>query len=358
MRPLLPVLLLLAVAPLPAVDPGLIDLVGPEANFVLGIRVSAIAESPLVKSAIAEAAGGEKGLSGLLSAMGDNPLEGLEEVLLLGHMNPGADSEEMDGLLLARGDFAGDRIQKAFCADGCKQEDFGGLHLFHGERDGEAATFVKLNARYAAAGKPEHVKALLQRRATGQKPQLASDLNDWVRGLDKHHIWLAAKGPFEAPAPDGGGPPMGEMVEKLKGFGLGVTLGDDVQFGLQIEAENEAAAQELHMMTQGLLMMFSASGSGEAGESSEAAALLENLKLRRDGGHIFADLRIPAAQLESTVQAGMVGDDEDESASAFGAARPAQAQSKPASSAKPRTKGPIRIYGLADEPLEVGSNPR
>lgn len=354
MRARLSLLLILLTAPLAAVDPGLIDLIGPEANFVLGIRVSAINESPLVKNALAEASGGTEGIGALLGSLGDNPLEGLEELLLLGRVDPGADSEEMNGLLLASGDFTGDRIQTAFCADGCEEEAYGGLKLFHGERDGEAAAFVKLSSRYAAAGKSEHVKALLQRRAAGQKPQLAADLNDWVRGLDKHHIWLAAKGPFEAPAGDAGGPPLGEIAEQLKGFGLGITLGDDVQFGLQVEADNEAAAEQLLMMTRGLLMMFRAAEPTKGGEANEAAALLKNLKLRRDGGHVYADLSVPAAQLESTVRSGMTdaAGDEEPTASppAGGEAQPAREQ--------PRSKEPIRIYGLGDEPVEVRSNPR
>lgn len=359
MRPILPLLLLALAAPLAAVDPGLMDLAGPETNFVLGVRVSAIADSPLVKDMLAKTAEGEAGVGGLLEAMGDNPLEDLEELLLLGRMDPGQSNEEMDGLLLARGNFADDRVRKAFCSDGCTEENYSGAQLFHGKHEGEEATFVKLSNRYAAAGKVERVKALLQRRATGAKPQLASELNDWVRGLDKHHLWLAAKGPFEAPSSEGGGPPIGQMVEKLTGLGLGITLGDDVELGLQVQAESEEAATELHTMTQGLLMLFTMGGQQEGSEPNEAAALLESLQLRREGGRVLANLRIPAEQLEKTVRSGMAGDAEAEEQDAsgastgFGAVKPAKPQTGPVTPAKPRSKGPIRIYGLGDEPIEV-----
>jgi|GEM_PF-2358429 len=360
MRSALPALLLAFAAPLAAVDPGLMDLAGPETNFVLGVRVAAISDSPLVKGMLTEAAEGEAGLGGLLEAMGENPLEGLEEVLLLGHLDPGQSNEEMDGLLLARGNFAGDRVQKAFCSEGCTEESYSGERLFHGKHEGEEATFVKLSERYAAAGKAARVKALLQRRAVGAKPQLASELNDWVRGLDKHHLWLAAKGPFEAPSSEGGGPPVGQMVEKLTGLGLGITLGDDVEIGLQVEAESDEAAVELHTMTQGLLMLFSMGGEQQGAKPNDAAALLKNLQLRREGGRVFADLRIPADQLEKTVRAGIADAAEGaeaapETATGVGGVRPAKPQTGPLTPAKPRSKGPIRIYGLGDEPVVVES---
>lgn len=345
MRPIFPALFL-AAAPLAAVDPGLIDLVGPDANFVLGVRVSAIAESPLLRQALSEAQSSDAEWGGFLGAMGEDPLEGLEELLVLGRIDSDKDGAKPDGLVLARGDFQGDRWQKAFCSEGCTQEGFGAATLFHARHEGEEATFVKLSARYAAAGRAHQVKALLERRGSGRKPELATELNAWVRGLDQHHIWLAAKGPFEAPASEGGGPPIGRMVEDLKGFGLGVTLGDDVQFGLQVEADSEQAAEELHMMTQGLLMMFSAADAGEDGEPNEAAALLESLRLRREGGRVFADLRIPAEQLEGAVRSGLTSDEAPGEESAV------QAQSQPA---PPRSKGPIRIYGLSEEPIEVGA---
>ncbi len=342
MRPFLPAVLIGVAAPLVAADPELLGLVGPDANFVLGVRVAAIAESPLILDALsgAKAKDGEDGFSAMFDALGDNPLEGLEELLFLGRMEPG-ESDTTDGLLLARGDFAGDRLQKAFCTGGCKQEVFSGMTLFHGEHEGEAASFVKLNDRYAAAGKPAQVKTLLQRRGAAAKPQLADELSQWVKGLDQHHIWLAAKGPFEAPDSADGGPPFGKMAESLMGFGLGISIGDDVLVGLQVEAESAEAAEELHMMTQGLLMMLSASGEG--GAKDKSAALLENLKLRREGGRVFADLRIPAAEIQSAVRSSFLEADDEE------AARPA-----PAPQPKPRSKGPIRIYGLGDEPVVVG----
>jgi hypothetical protein len=348
--------------PLRAVDPGLMDLVGPDANFVLGIRVAAIADSPLIQEALTKAQQTSPDFGGMMGALGPNPLEGLEEVLLLGRMDGGKDVAA-DGLLIARGDFSGGRILDALCAQGCKREAYAGFTLHHAEHEGEQGTFVKLDDNYAVAGKADSVKALLRRRSDGRKPALSAALTGWARDLSKHHLWLAAKGPFEAPSSDAGGPPIGQMTENIESVGLGVTLADDVLIGLSVESDTEQHADELFGLTQGLLMMFSASQSEGDGGPNPAAGLLDKLQLRREARRVIADLRVPREQIESSIRSGFEpsGDETPRAestaagAAAASATSPAQA---PAPAAKPRSKGPIRIYGLGDEPIEVSSEPR
>ncbi|MBI1357279.1 MAG: hypothetical protein GC160_23305 [Acidobacteria bacterium] len=354
MRAALPALFLFT-APLLAVDPGLVDLMGPDANFVVGIRVSAIAASPLVQDALAEAQTKNPDLGGVLAALGPNPLAGLEELLLLGRMDAGKDADA-EGLLIARGDFSDGRVLQAFCSGGCREETYSGLTLHHAEHEGKPATFVKLDDRYAAAGTVERVKALLHRRATGRKPAISSDLAGWVKDLSQYHLWFAAKGPFEAPPSEAGGPPLGQLAENIQSVGLGMTLGDEVSFGLAVESDTDAHAEELHQMTQGLLMMLSASQSGEDGEPNPAAGLLDKLKIHRESRRLIADLRVPREQLETMVRSGFESEDGEGAETA--SAPPADAPPTREPAEKPRSNGPIRIYGLGDEPVVVSSGPR
>ena len=82
-RQIRPIVLALALTlPLAAADPELIRLTRPDANFLLGARLSDIAASPLVKTLLDEALDSKPEWGVGPGLAGTNPLEGFDEVLI------------------------------------------------------------------------------------------------------------------------------------------------------------------------------------------------------------------------------------------------------------------------------------
>ena len=123
-RQIRPIVLALALTlPLAAADPELIRLTRPDANFLLGARLSDIAASPLVKTLLDEALA-SKPEWGVALASGSNPLAGFDEVLISANIDTQSPQEPKDALVLLRGSLDLARLEKAFCSTGCDREQY------------------------------------------------------------------------------------------------------------------------------------------------------------------------------------------------------------------------------------------
>ncbi len=323
-----------------AADPVLLGLADPDVNFVVGVDVRGLSQSSLVQQALASAQSGKPEIGALLGAMGSNPLEKLEEILIVGHVETG--EGDAQGLVLARGDFSDPAILAAVCSEGCDTVDYKGFQLHQTALRDEPGGFVTLDDHYAVLGSPDEVRRVLDRRSSGQSSNLAAALSGWAPSLRGHQLWLSARGPFEAPAA-AGPPALGAAAESLEAFSLGLTMGADVELALELRAVDAAKAKELYDMAQGLLLLASAGQE----QNPEAAELLRSLNLAHAGSSITASLRVPEASFAQAVSSGMASQTATSSATSDAApTRPAQP--------KPR-EGVIRIYGLEDDAVEFES---
>jgi len=86
--------------PSAAIDPGLLQLADPKVNLLVGIRMGELASSPLMLKVLAESKKGGAQWSGLIDQWGDNPFAGIDELLIMGRIEPGAQSDPSEEALI------------------------------------------------------------------------------------------------------------------------------------------------------------------------------------------------------------------------------------------------------------------
>lgn len=326
-----------------AVDPGLLEMADPEINLLVGIRTGELASSPLMLKVLAESKKGGQDWSGLIDKMGPNPFASIDEILIMGRMEAGEQPDaSQDAVILAHGDFSSPALQDALCSKGCEASSHAGVALLLLEHEGKPAAFAKLSESYAALGAVSKVRDLIDRRKSGGNPQFATRAQEWARGLSRHHIWIAAQGPFEAPKSDGGPPFAQEMLNGLEGVGLGLTMGEELLMTIDLHSKTEDDSKRLYATLQGLLAMAAAAQAGQQGGAGGPADLLQQLQMTQASKRISATLRAPMDEIQKTfAESVSMGSAEPEEEAAF--------HSEP-----PRERsGKIRIYGLEAEPVEV-----
>src|SRR5579862_8220713 len=118
----IPLLLVLAAIPaLPAVDPGLLGLVMPEARVLSGIQVAQGEASPFGQYVISQIQTAP-GIDRLAFATGFDPRRDLQEILAAGVGGRRT-------LVLARGSFQPDTIMRAATAAGGTPADYRGIGI-------------------------------------------------------------------------------------------------------------------------------------------------------------------------------------------------------------------------------------
>jgi hypothetical protein len=333
-------------SPLAAVDPALVNLSRPDVNFVMGVEVSRIASSPLLAAAMEEAQQTQPGWDSFFGLLAPQPLRYLDEVIIAAKLDPGADSKKPEHLLImARGDFAGSGFSDLVCSQGCATDtyrDFQVLRLTPKPGD-DPMNFTFLDSQYAVMGSPQEVQGAIDRRVTEANSVFSDAIQEGIERLGSHDIWFVAKGVFQDAANEAGESGPGMMAEqvasKMDGIGLGITLGKDVQFALELRSHTPEQAKQVFDMANGLLAMMKA-GDGPP----ESKQMIERLKLRQEGPLLAVSLRIPEAEVRAHLREKAAKHREQLAAEASAPAAPAT---------RPRREGGIRIYGLKDEPVEV-----
>jgi len=343
----------LCAASLSAGDRRLLNLVTPEANFVLGIDVGGVSSSALAQTLMSQLRqSGEWGQA--LEAMGSNPFQYLDEILIAARIDEqgGGSGESEEALLLARGDFAG-AVREMLCQKGCKSDVYQGMELLtpaSAQEEGAPPNrFVALDGNYAAMGPDPLVRGLIDRWTGGAAGAPSQALLSWVQRMSGYQIWAAAQGPFDSPdgGEEGAAAMASQAASKLDSFGLGVRLGGDVEMAVELQSRSEKDATELHDMANGLLGLLKAGQQKE--QDPGARKFLESLRIRKEGRVLSASLSIPEQELLAQIQKQIA--QRAEASRQGGSATPRPRR-------RPRREGGIRIHGLEDEPVEVPTTPK
>ncbi len=322
-----------------AADPALLGMAEPGSNFAVGIDVQALTNSPLAQEAMIKAQLEHPDWSSKLQALGPNPLSRIQEVLIVGNLETAR--EESKGLLLVRGDFSDDGWIATVCQSGCTSENYHGFTLQGVDGTDKPGAFVQLDANYVALGSPDQVRGVIDRRMSGFTSRFASEVDGWMSNTVGHHIWVAAKGPFDMP--HAGADPLGlRSVANLDAFGMGLTLGFDLQLGMELRSLTNQESITLYRTLQGLLMMVSAS----AQQDPDAAEFFRSLKIEQGARTVTASLRLPGHVLKRMAEKRM---QPSETVGVSAAVEPTAPQPQR------QRQGIIRINGLDGGPIEVES---
>lgn len=341
-------LALLAALPSAAVDRGLLELAEPDINFAVGLRIADLAESPLLRPLLDEAMAGDGDAAAVFAALPPDFLSKLDEALIVGRADPGETGPPQNPLILVRGDFSEPSWLNVICGAGCDDEQRGGVRIRR-PRDGDPnRAFAVLDPRYAAFGSVEKISGALDRRGAAGASRLAEELTAWVSGLGGAHFWVAAKGPFELPAETAENPMFGALADGLQGFGLGLTVDQDVRLGLEVVADTDQNAQQIYSTVQGLTAMAALSAASQP-DGKDMAKFLENLSLTQNAKRVSASLVIPGDELMAQVRAQMAKAEAAGEITVDGVEtlESDETDASPAPEPAPRkSKGGITIHGL------------
>lgn len=355
--------------PLAAADAELLRLTRSDVNFLLGVRLREIAASPLVRTMLDEALASKPELQALGGMVGSNPLEGFDELLIAANIDTQSPQDPKDALIVFSGALDPKRLEGIFCGEGCEREKYRNLELIKVERkDADTPGFlVLLDGRYAALGERPAVMRAIERYQNRAPAAFGPEMQSWIDRLGRYHFWLAAKGPFDAPAPSEPGPAMmaAGAVSKLEGFGLGLLLDNDVSLSVELESVSSKDATELYDTAQGLLALARMSQQNQAGQPEPTSSapgafdLLENLKLTNTGRVVSASLTIPQRELTRQLRAKLEQNRQDDQP-ALEAGLHAEDTPEPTVRVAPRSRpsNSIRVYGLQPRAVEYPLTPK
>ena len=145
-----------------AVDPGLLDLVMPDAKVVFGVQVAQTLATPFGQYAITHLLG-TTALTRFATATGFDAQRDLQEVLVASS-NPGSPGDGSDALILARGAFAPDKFIALASLTGAAVSDYRGISVIQAQANGRRA-FAFLDSATVAIGDEAILKAVIDRRA-------------------------------------------------------------------------------------------------------------------------------------------------------------------------------------------------
>jgi hypothetical protein len=115
--------------PLGAADAELLRLTRSDVNFLLGVRLSDIAASPLVRTMLDEALASKPEWQAAAGMMGSNPLEGFDEVLIAANIDTQSPQDPKDALIVFSGALDRQRLEGIFCGEGCDREQYRDVEL-------------------------------------------------------------------------------------------------------------------------------------------------------------------------------------------------------------------------------------
>jgi hypothetical protein len=160
-----------------AVDPGLLDLVMPDAKVLFGVRVPQTLGSPFGQYALNHLLGAQA-LTRFFALTGLDPRRDLQEVLVAS-ATPGIPGDGSDALILVRGTFAPERFIAVATLTGATVSDYHGVQVINPQQPGPPA-FAFLDSSTLAIGAERMLTGVIDRRTnqsnyTGPLAQKALD---------------------------------------------------------------------------------------------------------------------------------------------------------------------------------------
>jgi hypothetical protein len=281
-------LLFLIVATLPAADPGLVNLISPDATLIAGMNVEQAKTTPFGQYVLNMVVRDDRHLARFIEATGFDPRQDIREALI-------AWNGQRAGLVLLRGRFDQEKLSDVLQRLGGVREDYKGVPVLLGKRGNEA--LAVLDSSTAIGGTPAEVRAAIDRRATGSilSPATAVKVNQWSTS---QHAWVVVQD-FAGVTPRGPahGPVNPEILTKLTEAAGGIQFGQLVQLSGEAMAETQqdatALADVVRMLAQLALVR---------NNDPDAAAVLRSLTVTAQDRTVKVSASIPEEKLEQIVR--------------------------------------------------------
>ena len=278
-----------------AADPGLLNLVMPDAKILAGVNVSQVLASPFGQFLIVRLQTQDQHLSDIITKTGFDPRRDLIELLLASN---GAQSNASH-LTLARGTFNPNQIAAAATAAGASSEIYKTVTIVENKKPSQAFAF--LDTTLAVAGSVDDVKGAIDRQfvPTSADAGLLNAANQLSGTQDAWAVSLVPPPAIKAPANAANVPAIPSTVfQNVQQAHGGVTFGANVVLTAVLQADTAQNATALASVLQFLVNL----GQMQAQQNSQAAAALKSLMISTSGNNVNVSATVPEAQVEGVIQ--------------------------------------------------------
>lgn len=280
-----------------AADPGLMNLLMPNAKAVAGINVGQAKTTPFGQFILARMSAENH----LTAKTGFDPRTDLEEVLI-GIAGPAP----QQSLVLARGTFNTQVIFAAAEAAGHTVESYNGIPILTGKENSLTHAVAFLGSSIAIAGDLDTVHGAIDRRsatASAIDPALAAQIGQLS---DSQDAWSISTVPLatltnqKLPDQQLNTFLSSDLLKSILQTSGGVKFGQTVQFSGQAVADSSQNATALADLVRFLGNM--AQANAPAAAATAIASLMQSLSVQTDGNTINLAAALPESQLENLVQ--------------------------------------------------------
>lgn len=299
-------IVILAVSACCAQATELAQLTRPDTNFLLGVRVSEIRESPLFALMFEQMGMKDLDLVGLPEGKAVDLLDHVDEVLVAGRVDASGESAEDEAVILVRGDFAKFDLARELCREGCDVESHREVGLYKSHRatpEDESPDYLSvLGERYVALGKRTAVTDVIDRYVWQSPPNHAEELAAWQERLGTSDMWLLANGPFTGAVLNEAGPAAvaAGSLDSVRALGFGLDLGEALEAALEIRVGTNKEARELFENLEALVALLGMAEAGNADSNGQVAAMktfVDALAIENEGHKVTARLSVPEGDI-------------------------------------------------------------
>lgn len=279
---------------LPAADPGLLNLVMPDAKILAGVNVDQAKTSPFGVYVLNQIeTQGAQHLQQVGALTGFDPTRDLHELLIASNGVPG----QKTGLILARGNFDAAKIDAAGVAGGGTTIVYKGLTLLVDPKQTHAVAFP--DATLAIAGDVASVEGAIDRQ-TAPAPLPAATIvqvNQWSGTED---AWAIANMPFSMLKPPANAnnqtaAALQGAFQNIQQAAGGVKFGAQVVYTGQLQADTPQNATSVAGVVQFLASMAQLQAQQK---NPSLATVLTSLSVTTSGNTVNLSLSVPEAQAE------------------------------------------------------------
>ena len=282
---------------LPAADPVLVKLVGPEAKVLAGVNVQQAKGTLFGQYVLTQIQTNNSDMQQLIALTGFDPTRDVTETLVASSGAPET------GLALARGSFDAAKITAAASLKGAVNETYNGVNILEDPKQSHGLAF--LDASTAVAGDLASVKGAIDRQKGGQglDSTVVVKINDLS---SKYDAWVlctvppASLAPANASKGNGQVPPAFQSVQSANG---GVKFGANVVFTGQATADTAQNATTLGDMVKLLINLAQMNAS----KDPQAAQLAQQVQVNTSGNLLTVTLSLPEDQFQQLVKFGKNG---------------------------------------------------
>jgi hypothetical protein len=283
-----------ATLPARAADPGLLNLVMPDASVLAGVNVDQAKTSPFGQFVLSQVQNSD--IQKLAAATGFDPTRDVHEVLAA--TGPAGSKT---ALALARGTFNPDQIAAAAALKGgTTTEKYGTFTIIEDQKQTHGVAFI--GSTIAVAGDVASVKAALDRQKTPSNlpAGLGVQITQWSTTED---AWVISTVPPASLHPAAGTPSIpgvgpgaaaNTALQTIQAAAGGVKFGDTVVVTAQATSDNAQDAENL----ANTVKLLAAVAQMQAQNNADLQTLAKSLQVSFTGSTVNISFSMPSTQLQ------------------------------------------------------------